>query len=63
MRKIMSPCKVVKILKSHSITLEMVLAPTTKKPRAQLMPRIGTNTKEAWSSVLRLGYNGEGGME
>ena len=56
MRKIMSPCKVVKMQKSHSITLEMVLSPTTKNPRAQLIPRMGTSTKEAWSSVLDMGH-------
>lgn len=61
MRKIIRPCKVVKIQKSHSITLDMVLSPTTKNPRAQLMPRMGTSTKEAWSRVLEdMGYLGHG---
>ena len=51
----MRPCRVVKIQNSHSITRDTVLSPTTKKPRAQVMPRIGISTKEACSKVLREG--------
>lgn len=42
----------VKIQKSHSITWEKVLSPTTRKPRAHPTPRMGTSTREAWKRVL-----------
>lgn len=52
MRNIMRPCNVVKMQKSHSITLETVPFPTTKNPRAHVIPKMGTSTSEACSSVL-----------
>ncbi len=54
MTKMSTPCEAVKMQKSHSTMLAMVGSPTikTKNPSTHAMPRIGTNTKEACTSVL-----------
>ncbi len=59
MMNIMSPCKVVNTQKSHSMIRAAVLSPTTKKPRAHVIPRTGTRTNEAWRRVLEGGVGRE----
>ncbi len=61
MMKIMTPWRVVKMQNIHSIMEAMVVSPTTKNPSTQVMPRMGTRTKEAWTRVLwGGGYNHQG---
>ena len=52
MMNIMVPCRVVKILNSHSITSNMAPSPTTRNPRTHPIPRMGRSTMEEWTSVL-----------